>query len=417
MWSQQRPPPPNGQHYERTPTGGGGGGGGDSGGSWSDRGAGSGSLPPRPNMPPPGGRDSRGPPGPGWERGSGNGNGGGRPSAGGAWPNKRDADWHQPGGGGGDPPSAKRGRWDDRGTPSSSPRASGWDRGPDSASARTPGMPEGGAGEMGGGSSSSGWDRRPNGRANDDPRDSRGGGPAGRPSWDQPSRPPSSAAMADGDRSAASFSAASGSASGGGRGWDQVSAPPFPPCSSSYASAMMRLYTFRTARTRVCSHALYATAATVFLFLGRLHLAASWSADARWQRSSAASPAGGPAGCSTRATTIGSWRPPLLDTHGGSAPAWRVRRLERDSGRTLRGRKRRRIRERGGGAFHRLRAGRPPKPATRATRRHRRTTRWIARRSSPRSGRRQARSVADLVRALCLRGRRDQRPARRPPDR
>lgn len=175
-------------------------------------------------MPPPGRAAPPGPgPGHGWDRGptgNGNGNGNGR-ELGGGWSNKREADWRQPGGDGGGPgdaPSAKRGRWDERGMPGSGVKraSSGWDRGPDDSGARA-GPLNAGAADAG-----SGWDRRSNGSRSDTDgsrdlsRAPSGGG------W-QPPRPPPSAVMADADRGAPSGgSASTGSDSRGRTGWDQV---------------------------------------------------------------------------------------------------------------------------------------------------------------------------------------------------
>lgn len=185
------------------------------------------SLPPRPpggpGMPPPG-RAGPGPgpgPGPGWDRGPiGNGNGNGR-ELGGGWSNKREADWRQPnagGDGGPDPPSAKRGRWDERGMPGGAVNraSSGWDRGPDDSPRAVP--PNAGPVDAG-----SGWDRRSNGNRSDSDssRDLLARAPSGG-GWQQP-RPPPSAAMNDADRGAPlGGSASAGIDSRGRTGWDQV---------------------------------------------------------------------------------------------------------------------------------------------------------------------------------------------------
>ena len=211
MWGQQRPPP-QGHPYGRSPAGGPGGPG------WAPNRP---PLPPRPNMPPPGRAQG------GWERGpgpgggpGGPGGGPGGPGGGGAWSgNKRDAphaDWQN--GGGGEPPSAKRGRWDER--PGSSPRSSsGWDRGPESSSSRTPSASSGDGG-------SSGWDRR-NGNQSNNPRDSSresegsgGGNRRASYGWDQP---PSGAGPGDRPASSSPRAAAGGMNTPRGAGTCKIS--------------------------------------------------------------------------------------------------------------------------------------------------------------------------------------------------
>jgi hypothetical protein len=242
-------------------------------------------MPPRPPGGPgmaPLGRAGPGPgPGPGWDRGpigKGNGNGNGR-ELGGGWSNKREADWRQPnaggdGGGPGDAPSAKRGRWDERGVPGGGVNrvSSGWDRGPDDSGARA-GPPNAGAADAG-----SGWDRRSNGNRSDSdssrdpPRAPSGGG------W-QPPRPPPSAATADADRGASSGGSVSASSDSRGRtGWDQVRLrsvsilPLLPP-----HACCLRTWPRRSQHVRAFP---LRSAALIYELRGTFKLAESWTADA-----------------------------------------------------------------------------------------------------------------------------------------